>query len=250
MLDGASFRERLLAPVAPAPRAPLEIAAVADGQWLIDLPVGLPLTRVMIHVPQPNQALRVDLLCPQSGDALPDRRHLLLELTNRNLAQPWRVCAHGIEAFRIDRAGRWVENEPVGIPGRPEHLVLQVIDPRNYRGPPPSVEGEWLPVRLAFLARGPGPYQLAVGHEGADEGPRLDLSGMLPRDDFDGSHLPVARVVQVAAVDSTQAAARAEQSVRNLARWRAFLWALLLLAVALLAVLAWRLARSMGGAGR
>ncbi len=248
-LDGASFREQLPAHVAPAPRTALELAALQDARWLIDVPVGLPLTRIMIHVAQPNQALRVEILCPAYGTALPDRRHLLRELSNRTSPEPWFACARNIEVFRVDRAGEWVENSPIAIPGHATHLLLHVVDPKDYRGPAPSVEAEWLPVRLAFLARAPGPYQLAVGHEGAEEGPRLDLTGMLPREDPAGTHLPFAQVAQIAPATAAQAATRATQMARSQARWRWSLWAVLLLAVAALAALAWRLARNIRSAG-
>jgi hypothetical protein len=244
-LDGASFREQLPAPVAPTLHTPLELAALQDARWLIDVPVGLPLTRIMIRVAQPNQALRVDVLCPPYGTVLPDRSHLLRDLSNRTSPEPWLACARNIEVFRADRAGEWVENAPIAIPGRPTRLLLQVVEPRDYRGQAPSVEAEWMPVRLAFLARAPGPYQLAVGHEGAEQGPRLDLVGMLPREDPAGARLPFAQVAQIAPASAAQAATRATRLARSQARWRWSLWAVLLLAVVALAALAWRLARNI-----
>ena len=250
MLNGANFRERLAAPVAPPPGAALELAAMEDGRWLIDVPPGLALTKLAIHVAQPNQALRIELQCPQPGSSRSERRLHLRELAQRKSPQLWYRCVPPIEAFRIERSGQWIENQPVAVPPHPEQLLLQVVDPKDYRGPAPTVEAEWAPVRVAFLARAPGPYQLAVGHERAGDGPGLDLAGMLPRDDPGGSHLPLARVAQASAPDSGQAAARASQTVRNAARWRASLWAVLLLAVAVLAALALRLASSMRGAGR
>ena len=248
-LDGASFREQLPARVAPPPRTALELTPVQGARWLIDVPVGLPLTRIMIHVAQPNQALHVDLLCPQSGSALPDRRHLLRQLSTRTSPEPWFPCARDIEVFKADRAGEWVENAPIAIPGHPTRLLLQVVDPKDYRGPAPSVEAEWMPVRIAFLARAPGPYQLAVGHEGAEEGPILVLATMLPRDDPAGAHLPLAQIAQIAPANVAQAATRATQLARTQARWRWSLWAVLLLAVVALAALAWRLARNIRSAG-
>jgi hypothetical protein len=244
-LDAASFIERLPAPVAPAPRTPLALAMLQDGEWLIDVPVGLPLTRIVIRVAQPNQALRVDLLCPQQGAILADRERLLRELSRRTAPEPWFTCARDVEVFKADRAGQWVENPPVAIAGRPTRLLLQIVDPKDYRGAAPSVEAEWTPLRLAFLARGPGPYQLAVGHEAADEGPRLDLAGMLPRDDPYGSGLPVARVLHVVRTDITKEPTRAALAARTQARWRWALWAVLLLAVAALALMAWWLARNI-----
>jgi len=244
-LDAASFRELVAAPVTPAPRTPLQLIALQDGGWLIDVPVGLPLSRIVIHAPQPNQAMRVDLLCPQFDAALSSRRHILHELSDRTPPQPWFKCMGALPVYRAERSGEWVENPPFAIPGRPAQLQLKVIDPRDYQGPPPRVEAEWRPVRLAFLARAPGPYQLAVGHEEAEQGPTLNLADLLSREDSAGVQLPSAQLTQAAPVDAAPAAARAAQSARNQERWRWSLWAVLLLAVAALAALAWQLARNM-----
>lgn len=243
-LDAASFSERVAAPVTPALRTPLRLVALQDGGWLIDVPVGLPLIRIAIHAPQANQAMRVDLLCPQFDAALSSRRHLLHELSDRTPPQPWFKCMGGLPVYRAERSGESVENPPFAIPGRPAQLQLKVVDPRNYEGPPPSVEAEWRPVRLAFLARAPGPYQLAVGHEGAEQGPTLNLADLLSREDPAGVQLPSA-LTEAAPVDAARAATRAAQSARNQERWRWSLWAVLLLAVAALAALAWQLAKNI-----
>ena len=248
-LDAASFSERLAAPAVALPRAALALAALQDGTWLIDVPVGLPLTRIAIHVAQPNQALRVDVLCPQPGAVTADRERLRRELSKRAAPPPWFVCARSVEVFKADRAGEWVENPPVPIVGRPAHLLLQVVDPKDYRGPPPGVEAEWVPARLAFLARAPGPYQLAIGHEAADAGPRLDVGAVMSSDDPYGANLPVARVLPGEHGDADQASARAERAARVQVRWRWALWGVLLLVVAALASMAWRLARSIRGSG-
>jgi len=244
-LDAASFRELVAAPVTPAPRTPLQLVALKDGGWLVDLPVGLPLTRIAIHAPLPNQAMRVDVLCPQFYAALPSRRHLLHELSDRTAPQPWFKCIGGLPVYRAERSGEWVENPPFAIPGRPAQLQVRVVDPKDYRGPPPNIEAEWRPVRLAFLARAPGPYELAVGHEAAEQGPTLNLIELLSHDDPAGTHLPSAQVGHAAPADGTLAAMRAQQSARSEQRWRWSLWAVLLLAVAALAALAWQLAQSM-----
>ncbi|HEX4597651.1 MAG TPA: DUF3999 family protein [Burkholderiaceae bacterium] len=247
-LDAASFSEQLPPPLAPALHTALQLSALADGRWLVDLPPALPLWRIAIHVAQPNQALKVDLLCPSYRGEGSDRQRLLRELSSRTSSQPWFACVRGIHVYRVDRSGEWVENLPVAVPGHPAHLVLQVIDPPDYRGPPPDVEEQWQPVRFAFLARAPGPYQLAVGHEGADEGPRLDLAGMLSGEDPVGTNLPRAQVTPSGPAEMKPAAARAAQLARNRAHWRWSLWAVLLVAVGALAALAWRVAKNIRGA--
>jgi len=241
-LGGASFSEQLAATITPLSRTPLELAGLADGGWLIALPAGLPITRIAIHAPQPNQALRVDLLCPQNASPYPYRHHLLRELANRSAQQPWYPCRGGIEVYKADRGGQWVENPPFEMPMHPAQMQLRVVQPKDYRGAPPQVEVEWQPVRLAFLARAPGPYQLAVGSETAADGPVLDLASLLSRDDPAGVHLPAASVAQS---DTGPIASRAQQSARAQSRWRWSLWAVLLLAVGALSALAWQLLQNL-----
>jgi len=248
-LDSVLFAQRLAAVRVPLPRAALALVRGQAGQWLVDIPVGLPVARFVIHAPQPNQALRVELRCLYPGELAPARRHRLRGLSARSESDPWTICARDVEVIRADRGGEWIENPPIAIPGRPSQMELRVTDPKDYEGAPPVVEVEWVPVRLAFLARAPGPYVLAIGREGTDPGPRLDLPSVMLRNDPYGAAFPLAHLVQDAGggqADAAQAASGAQNAVRAQARWRWMLWAVLVAAVLALAAMAWQLARRIG----
>jgi hypothetical protein len=248
-LDSASFIERLPVAAAALPRAQVEPVAGADGSWLVDIPVGLPALRIALHAPQTNQALRIDMRCLYQPAQIHRRRHLLRDLSASSEPPPWTACGRGIEVFQVDRAGTLIENAPIAMPGRPIRIELKVSDPKDYRGAPPVVEVEWVPVRLAFLARGPGPYQLAVGREDTQDGPRLDAAGLLPHDDPYGARLPMARVSDIPGAAATGASSSSEgarRAARAQVRWRWVLWLVLLLAVGTLAAMAWQLARRIG----
>jgi hypothetical protein len=93
-----------------------------------------------------------------------------------------------------------------------------------------------------FAARSPGPYRAAVGNADAKEGPLLDASAMLPADDPAGTRLPVATIGAEAGVAFDAPAAGRAARIAAEARWSGYLlWTVLLLAVAGLAWIAWRL---------
>jgi len=147
--------------------------------------------------------------------------------------------------YKVDRDGHWIENAPVALQQRPAQLRLEVVDPKDYSGTPPAVELEWAPVRIAFLARAPGPFRLAVGRTGADYGPRLDIAALLASDDRSGAKLPAARIAREKEGAAGGAAQGKARSADIDLRWRIALWSALLVAVLALAGMAWRLARRM-----
>jgi hypothetical protein len=247
-LIGAGFTEHVPPVKAPLPRTRLALTISDAGGWLVDLPVGLPITRIAIRAPQENQSLRLDIYCPTEERSR--RPHLphVRELAVREAPSPWFVCARGVGVYKVDSGGKTIENAPIALPLRAAELRLEVVDPKDYRGAPPVVEAEWRPLRIAFLARAPGPYRLAVGRADADPGPRLDVAALLPSDDPSGAKLPLARVAPGEPGTPTlplSTAPRADQS----GRWRMGLWAVLLLAVGALAAMAWRLARQIKSSG-
>ena len=106
------------------------------------------------------------------------------------------------------------------------------------------VDAEWRPARVAFVAREPGPYFLAIGNTKAGPGQTLDLATVLQGTDRSGTHLPVARVA-LGNVEQLAAQAGGKQRAQQIAKeagWSRFLlWAVLLAAVGAMAWMAWRL---------
>jgi hypothetical protein len=83
---------------------------------------------------------------------------------------------------------------------------------------------------------------MAVGSGDARAGPTLDAHAMLAADDPAGTRLPVARIHADARVAPGGSAAQRAARIAAEARWsRYLLWGVLLLAVAGLAWMAWRL---------
>ncbi|HKO67872.1 MAG TPA: DUF3999 family protein, partial [Burkholderiaceae bacterium] len=139
--------------------------------------------------------------------------------------------------FRVLRDGVEIEGAPLVMRGHTNRLRLEWSEPLD--GAPPSIEAEWRPARLVFAARAPGPYLLAVGRPDTPFGPALDARSVLAADDPSAGRLPVA-TVEVGSVATTQQ--QRAQRIASEARWsRYLLWTVLVLAVAGLGWMAWRM---------
>ena len=139
------------------------------------------------------------------------------------------------------RDGTELQGEPLRFSGNTDRLRLHWIGPPAN---PPAVDAEWRPARIAFVARAPGPYFLAIGNTKAEPGQALDLATVLQGTDRSGTGLPVARVT-LGNVEQLAAQAVGQQRAQQIAKeagWSRFvLWAVLLAAVAAMAWMAWRL---------
>jgi hypothetical protein len=241
-LVGAQFSEHR-ASVVNLPRLALSVAVDGGsrGSFLVDVPRALPIERLFFHAPQLNESFRLQVY--RQADAHTPRARF--GFANRRARDQW-VPLGSIEVFRVARDGIEVEGQPLVFTVPTDRLRL---DPdTTLHGAPPIVEAEWRPARIAFAARAPGPYLLAIGHRDATPGPALDLRSILPETDRAGTRLPVARIMSGSA-DQLASQAAAQQRLHrivNEARWsRYLLWAVLLLAVGGLAWMALRLWRQM-----
>jgi hypothetical protein len=238
-IGAARFEE--LTPVTSAlPRTRLATSLGNDGRSLYaDLPPALPTERLFIHMPELNMSERYSVYRHVADPAPRSRR---LGLLPRRAPEHW-VHAGTLDVFRVMRGGMEVEGQPLAFAVPTDGV--RIDSARGHSGALPVVEAEWRPHRIAFAARAPGPYRLAVGHEASPASPSLDLRALLPADDAAGLKLPVARVeppgTATAAADGSRAARIAEQ-----AHWsRILLWGVLGIAVIGLAWMAWRLAAQL-----
>jgi len=242
-LGQARFAPRAAVVPPPLPRATL---AVARGEPVngaveslyVDVPVGLPITRIRLRVPRDNQVVRVRVWRHDDTGARPRAR---LGLSARRAPEQWIAEGGARTVFRVDRAGEWVENEPFALSRRSTRLRIDAVD--TAFGELPTVEAEWRPGRFAFAAGGPAPYTLAIGLANAAAGPLLETAPLLPADDPAGVTLPLARLVEGAA-GAALAAPTAEGSARvareaGVARY--LLWGVLSIAIIVLAAMAWRI---------
>ena len=237
-IGGARF-EVLTPAAAELPRARLGTSLGEDGRSLyVEVPQALPIEQLLIRVPQANQSLRVTVYRHVS-DPAPRSRHL--GLVPRRAPEHW-VAAGALDVFRVMRDGVEIEGAPLAFSVPTDRVRIDA--PAPWPQPLPTVEAEWRPARIAFAARAPGPYRLAVGHDGAPPSAALDLRALLPEDDRAGMRLPSARLEPQ---DGRAAAPeRGAQRIAAAAHWsRALLWVVLAAAVAGLAWMAWRLAAQL-----
>jgi len=236
-LAAARFEE--LTPVAAnLPRARLAVSVGNEGRSLYaDLPPALPTERLFIRLPQVNMSERVTVYRHVADPGPRARRPGLLP---RRAPEHW-VAVGTLDVFRVMRNGAEVEGPPLVFAVPTDGLRIDFERP--VAGAMPVVEAEWRPARIAFAARAPAPYRLAVGHEDAAASPSLDVRALLPADDAAGMKLPVARIETTASAAGPTGDTARGARIAAQAHWsRALLWGVLAVAVAGLAWMAWRLA--------
>jgi len=236
-LAAARFSERTAAAPNTA-RTALTVLAdpEAPGSFLVDVPRALPIERLHFRPQSMNESFRVKVFRLE-GEAQRPRRHF----ASRHRPGPW-IEVGEVEVTRLMRSGAEVVGAPLAFPWTAERLRLVPVGPST--GQVPRVEAEWRAGRIVFLARRPGPYFLAVGRAGAPAGPAPDLQTALTDADRVAPQLPAAEVAPGSA-DATVSAAevrRRAQRITDQAHWSRFvLWGVLLVAVAAMAWMAWRL---------
>lgn len=232
-IERAQFLEDVPASVT-LPRAQLAATLSDDRRTLyVDVPEALPITRVLVRVPELNRVVRAQVY---RHDAAPSPRVRRIHVGPRRVEERWQPIG-SVEAFRVLRDGVEIEGVPLAIPVRTDRLRFDFSAPLD--GAPPSIEAEWRPGRVIFAARAPAPYVLAVGRLDTPLGPGLDARSVLAADDPAGVRLPIATVEVGSAVTAQQQRA---QRIASEARWsRYLLWAVLILAVCGLAWMAWRM---------
>ena len=154
--------------------------------------------------------------------------------------QPWRSVTR-LSVYRLSRAGAEVASPASNIPRTAARYWRLQLDAGSFASgmAPPELEVQWRPAQIVFVARGEPPFTLAVGK--ADAKPAvLPVSNFIPNyERLAELKLPEARVGAVSAAPP-QAEWRQWIGVEANRR-KVVLWAVLLLGVAVLAFMAWRL---------
>lgn len=181
-----------------------------EYRW--ELPMNLPLDRVRVEV-------------GESGTLAP------VTLAGRvESSQPWRHLTQGL-LYRLKQDGEEKVQDELRLGGQPLRYLKLSVDPRGGGlGDAPRLSVGMHATQVVFLARGEGPYHVAVGRAGASSA-SLPLSTLIPGyRDSRLAQLGVAQAVMpAAAAESVAAPAVGTDSKRY------GLWAVLLLGVALLA---------------
>lgn len=237
-LERAQFVEHV-APSVTLPRA-IPAATLSDDrrQLYVEVPEALPITRVLVRVPELNRIVRAQVYRHDAAPSPRVRRHAI---GPRRTEEQWQPIG-SIEAFRVLRDGVEIEGAALSLPVRTDRLRFDFSVPLD--GAVPTIEAEWRPIRAVFAARAPGPYQLAIGLADAKFGPALDARSMLAADDPSGTRLPIATIALSG--DPVTVQQQRVQRIASEARWsRYLLWGVLALAVLGLAWMAWRMSSQL-----
>ncbi len=152
--------------------------------WLGDAPLPAPTELELIHRAQPSPPQRqwleltggaagehVDYLAP--GLFPIDQLRLVPAAGNdvvaaRVASRPgvsarWQFRAHGV-GYRLQAEGAVREGPPVNLTLTRDPLWRVSAERPQTAGAPPLLQLGWVPEEIVFVARGAGPYVLAVGH--------------------------------------------------------------------------------------
>lgn len=199
------------------------------GEYLFDLGANAPFDRLRLELPSPNTVAPVQFL----ARAKP--------------GEPWRLVASAT-VYRLSQAGQTIASGDSAILPTRERYWMVRVDPRSggLGGGTPKLTAGFVPQQILFVARGAGPFVLAFGSAKVASA-ALPVATLVPgyRDDR-----------PLEAAPATLGAARAQ--VRAPSAWpewlelepgdwkKLALWGVLVIGVALLAWMAWRLGARLG----
>jgi hypothetical protein len=215
--------------VKPPQRLTRTVAATPGtkpGEYLFDIGARLPVEGVRVLLPAPNSVAPFTVA---SRDAQ---------------TGPWNAAA-AASFYRLVRDGVEIQSPAVEIPRRSARYWSLQLDPRSpgIGDAAPSLEVQWRPAQLVFVARGDPPYRLDFGNP---EATRAILAvnelipGYEPRAEWKLAEAKVGEVRSVAASESLSRRLLGGTNPRKLV-----LWAVLLLAVLALGWMAMRLQRQL-----
>ncbi len=205
-----------------------EVAGVAvpehEGDYDFDLKGNFPIERIAIALPERNTVVPAQLLARASPQ------------------DPWRPIASDV-LFRLRQGDGELNSPPISVSAGTSRYWRLHIDPHTGGLGPgmPTLRAGWLPPQIVFAARGSGPFMLAYG-SATTESNALPIRTLVP-----GYETPDAPTIGVAKpssanVEALGGAARLAKPV-DAKRW--LLWSMLVLGVAVLGGMAWKLSREL-----
>ena len=191
------------------------------GEFEFDLGARIPVDRLTLELPEQNSIVEVELL----SRAAPK--------------DPWQPATRAGFYRLKNAANAELTNGLVAVEPTSARYWLARVDMRGGGlGPSaPKLRAGWLPHDIVFLARGAGPFTLAYGSSAAQSVAAL-------------SGFPLTIAIANAALGEPKAlggAARLEPVLPKLNLWSktTVLWTVLVIGVAVLAFMAYRLAREL-----
>ena len=217
--------------VTPVPRLKRVVPAAAGtkpGEYLFDLGARLPVEAVQVRLGATNSVAPFTIA------------------TREGESGEWRRVT-AATFYRLVRDGAELESPAVELGVRSARYWSIQLDPRSpgLGSAAPSLEVQWRPAQLVFVARGEGPFALAFGNPDAKRSV-LAVSELIPgyerRADLKLSEARLGDVVSVA-----RSGDALRQVIGDASPRKVVLWAILVLGVVALGWMAWRLRRQMGG---
>jgi len=194
------------------------------GEYTWQLPMGLNVERLQVELNQPNSLAPVTL----AG--------------RRDSSLPWQSLSSGL-LYRLTQNGQDVVQNELQLSGQTVRELKLVVDERGggLGVEAPAVRFATRATALVFLARGAGPYTLALGNPTV-KAANLSLATLIP--DSNAAKLAALGTAEVdrGAAVTTPVVETAVAPVAT--NWKKFgLWAVLLLSVLFLAAMAFSLLR-------
>nr|WP_298145964.1 DUF3999 domain-containing protein [uncultured Pseudomonas sp.] len=199
-------------------------SSVKAGQYTWELPLALPLQRVRIELPQANTLAPVSLAGRYEGKV------------------QWQPLARGL-LYRLPQDGKEVLHDELELYGAPVQQLQLKVDERGggLGSEAPSIRVGIRSTQVVFLARGTPPYVLAVGNP-AGKAASLPLSTLIPG--YDEQRLASLGIAQAVETPVVEVAAAGAAQAERLEWKRLGLWAVLLVGVGLLVLMALSLLRA------
>lgn len=194
------------------------------GEYTWQLPTQVNVERLQVELDQPNSLAPVILY-----GRLDSRR-------------PWQVLSSGL-LYRLTQGGQEVVQNELQVPGRTVQQVKLIVDERGggLGEQAPSVKFAVRATQLVFLARGAGPYRLALGNATVKTA-NLPLTTLIP--DYSAGRWAALGRATVDGEVATTPTSTAVGAASTDTDWKTFgLWGVLLLSVLFLAAMAFSLLR-------
>ncbi|MBD0704558.1 DUF3999 domain-containing protein [Pseudomonas sp. Fig-3] len=202
---------------------PLAGSTMKAGQYTWQLPMGLNVEQVQVELSQANSLAPVTL----AG--------------RRESSQPWQSLGSGL-LYRLTQNGQDVLQNQLQLSGQTVQQLKLTVDERGggLGAQAPALRFAVRPTQVVFLARGEGPYSLALGNATA-KAASLPLATLVP--DYKPSRLATLGTATLSgAATSTPVTAATPATIET--NWKKIgLWAVLLISVLVLAAMALSLLR-------
>ncbi len=194
------------------------------GEYTWQLPMGLSVERLRIELNQANSLAPVTLY------------------GRRETSLPWQPLSSGL-LYRLTQNGQEVVQDELQLPGQTVQQLKLIVDERGggLGAEAPALHFAVRATQLVFLARGTGPYTLALGNPTV-KAANLSLLTLIP--DYSAKRMAALGQAKVDGDSVVIQPTTATPSVASGADWKKIgLWAVLLLGVVFLAAMAFSLLR-------